>query len=182
MFSNLDDEPRNLPQHPLHTEKPLPRRPTFALKKMIVPMRNSTDDLVEEFAKLGFDFQDLAPSLLEIQPALSVYQTRVFDSRTTRPTDYFHFAFELWQKTPDDPLKITCLSVGLIGRGPDSKEDLLATGYYHIDQGGIPSKETVLTEVLNTHKRIEARQKFNMGGSPPPSLQPKQNLGRSRKE
>lgn len=148
---------------------------------MIVPMPDPTGHLIEEFAKLGFDFHDLAPSLLEIQPALSVYQTKVFDSRTSRPTDYFHFAFELWRKTPDDPLKITCLSVGLIGRGHHSKEDLLATGYYHIDQGGIPSKETVLTEVLNTHKRIEARQKFNMGGSPSPSVQPKQNLGRKRK-
>jgi hypothetical protein len=148
---------------------------------MIVPMLKPTDDLVEEFATLGFDFHDLAPSLLEIQPGLSVYQTKVFDSRTTRPTDYFHFAFELWRKTPDDPLKVTCLSVGLIRRGPHSKEDLLATGYYHIDQGGIPSKETVLTEVLNTHKRIEARQKFNMRGSPSLSTQPKQNLGRRRK-
>lgn len=144
-------------------------------------MPKRTDHLVEEFAKLGFDFHDLAPSLLEIQPALSVYQTKVFDGRTTRPTDYFHFAFELWRKKPDDPLKITCLSVGLIGRGLDSKEDLLATGYYHIDQGGIPSKETVITEVLNTRKRIEASQKFNMGGNPSPSPQPRQNPGRRRK-
>ena len=125
---------------------------------MIVPMPSPTDHLQEEFAKLGFNFQDLAPSLLEIEPTLSVYQTKVFDSRTTRPTDYFHFAFELWRKKPDDPMKITCLSVGLIGGGPSSKEDLLATGYYHIDQGGIPSKEVAIMEVLTTRKRIEASQ------------------------
>ena len=144
-------------------------------------MPKPTDDLVEEFAKLGFDFHDLAPSLLEIQPGLSVYQMKVFDIRTTRPADYFHFAFELWQRKVDDPLRITCLSVGLIGHGLDSKEDLLATGYYHIDQGGIPPKETVITEVLSTRKRIEASQKFNMGGNPPPSPQLKQNPGRRRR-
>ncbi|WP_431217181.1 hypothetical protein ACQ86N_23160 [Puia sp. P3] len=144
-------------------------------------MPNATDHLVEEFAKLGFNFQDLAPSLLEIQPSLSVYQTNVFDSRTTRPTDYFHFAFELWRKKPDDPLKITCLSVGLIGLGLDSKENLLATGYYQIDQGGIPSKEIVITEVLNTRKRIEASQKFNMGGNLTLFPQPRQTPGRRKK-
>jgi hypothetical protein len=148
---------------------------------MIVPMPNPTDHLIEDFAKLGFNFQDLAPSLLEIQPTLSVYETKVFDSRTTRPMDYFHFAFELWRQKPDDPFKITCLSVGLIGLDLDSKEDLLATGYYHIDQGGIPSKETVITEVLNTRKRIEANQKFNMGGNPLPSPPLKPNSGRRMK-
>jgi hypothetical protein len=148
---------------------------------MIVPMPNAGDPLIEQFAKLGFNYQDLAPSLLEIDPALSVYETKVFDSRTTRRTDYFYFAFELWREKPNDPLKITCLSIGLIGRDPDSKEDLLATGYYHIDQGGIPSKVTVITEVLNTRKRIEANQKFNMGGNPHPSPPLKPNSGRRRK-
>jgi len=144
-------------------------------------MSNAPNYLIEQFAKLGFDYQKLAPSHREIHQALSVYETKIFDSRTARPTDYFHFAFELWRKTPDDPLKIACLSVGLIGQGPHSKEDLLASGYYHIDQSPIPPMETIIKDLLTIQKRIEASRKFNMGGDSSPSPQPRQNPGKRRK-
>jgi hypothetical protein len=143
-------------------------------------MSNPEDQLTEQFAKIGFNYADLSSTLRQPHPCLAVCETKVFDPRTSDPSAYFHFSFELWRKKADDPFNLTYLAAALIGPGADSKEELLAWEYYGTYHRAIPPKETVLADLLNIRKRIEIHQKFNLGGKPPPSLLLKPNARRRK--
>lgn len=129
-------------------------------------MPQPDEQLPEQFAKLGFNYQDLAPTLRDIDPTLSECSIQFRDPRTPNQGDYFAFTFEFWRKKPEDPLTITCLSAALISRGANGQEELVAMEYYHFEHRAILPKEGVIGHLLDLRRRDLVNQKFNMGRKP----------------
>jgi hypothetical protein len=127
-------------------------------------MPQPDEQLPEQFARLGFNYQDLAPRIRDIDPTLAECSIQFSDPRTANPGEFFQFSFEFWREKREDPTTITCLSAALIGPGPNSQEELLANEYYHTALQPIPPKEEVIAKLLDLQRRQRASQKFNLDG------------------